>query len=304
MKAWLVGSCCTAALLCSAEPWPAAQTVALAPAVELKEKLDRRLQEIVSAVDGVIGYSVLDLTSGDRFSHLASATFPTASTIKLAIVYELYRQVEEGKVRLDERVTLDRAKVVGGSGVLSQLDAPTLSIGDYATLMVIVSDNTAANLLIGRLGMENVTSRMMGLGLSGTKLRRRMMDAAARRRGEENVSTPDEIVRLLQTMYGASGDGRQAMTAAIDLLEKPKQSRLRRGLPSGVVAADKPGELEGVRVDAGIVFAKNRPYVFAAMATFLVNEADGERAIQEMSRAAYEYFDRLGKEIPGRREGR
>jgi hypothetical protein len=61
-----------------------------------------------------------------------------------------------------------------------------------------------------------------------------------------------------------------------------------------VAAADKPGELDGVRVDAGIVFAKNRPYVFAVMMTFLKDEAESERAMVEMSRAAFEYFSRLG----------
>jgi hypothetical protein len=61
-----------------------------------------------------------------------------------------------------------------------------------------------------------------------------------------------------------------------------------------VATADKPGELEGVRVDAGIVFAKNRPYIFCVMTTFLKDEEEGERAIEEMSRTAYEYFARLG----------
>ena len=93
---------------------------------------------------------------------------------------------------------------------------------------------------------------MQGLGLAGTKLRRHMMDTAAARRGDENVSTPDELVRLLKTMN-------DAMPEAIALLKKPKENRLRKGLPEGVASADKSGELEGVRVDAGIVFAKNRP---------------------------------------------
>ena len=84
------------------------------------------------------------------------------------------------------------------------------------------------------------------------------------------------------------------MPEAIDLLKKPKENRLRKGLPEGVASADKSGELEGVRVDAGIVFAKNRPYVLCVMTTFLKDEAEGERAIEAISRVAYEYFSRLG----------
>ena len=261
---------------------------------ELKTKFEHELQEISSRVDGVVGYEVLDLTSGDRISHLAGETFPTASTIKIAIVYELFKQVEERTITLTETMTLDRSKAVGGTGVLVHLGTPTLSILDYATLMVTLSDNTATNVLIDRLGMENVTARMKSLGLPHTLLRRHMMDTAAARRGEENVSSPDEIVRLLEAV-SRSRD-------AVALLEKPKESRLRRGLPGGVPTADKPGELDGVRVDAGIVFATNRPYVLCVMTAYLKDEGEGERAITDISRAAYEYFTRvasaLGRRIP------
>jgi beta-lactamase class A len=258
---------------------------------ELQAKFERRIQDIAARVDGVAGYLIVDQSSGSRIAHLERETFPTASTIKLAIVYELFKQVEEGKLRLEETMILERAKAVGGSGILFELGTPTLSIRDYATLMVTLSDNTATNVLIDRLGMEAITKRMQGLGLNGTKLRRHMMDTAAARRGDENVSTPDEIVRLLQQMPAAG----------LELLKKPKESRLRKGLPSGTVVADKPGELEGVRVDAGIVYAKNRPYVFCVMTTFLKEEAEGERAIEEMSRTAFEHFSRLADGPLGRR---
>ena len=257
------------------------------PAAELKTRFEARVREIAARVDGVVGYSIVDLTNGDRVSHLDSATFPTASAIKLAIVYELFKQAEEGQIRLDDTLTLNRAHAVGGTGVLVEMGTPTLSIRDYAVLMVTLSDNTATNVLIDRLGLARIAARMQGLGLNATKLRRRMMDTAAARRGDENVSTPDELARLLKAM----NDG---MPAAIDLLKKPKENRLRRGLPEGVASADKSGELEGVRVDAGIVFAKNRPYVLSVMTTFLKDEGEGERAITDISRVAYEYFSRLG----------
>ena len=159
--------------------------------------------------------------------------------------------------------------------------------------MVTLSDNTATNVLIDRLGMDAIARRMQGLGLGATKLRRHMMDTAAARRGDENVSSPDDIARLLQAMP----------PEGIELLKKPKDSRLRKGLPPDVATADKPGELDGVRVDAGIVYAKNRPFVFCVMTTFLKDEAEGERAIEEIARAAYEYYSRLGGGPLGRRLG-
>jgi beta-lactamase class A len=262
-----------------------AQTPPLAST--LRAGFERRVQEIAARVDGVVGYAIVDLTTGERLGHLERDTFPTASAIKLAIVYELFKQADEQRIDLDEKTTLDRRQAVGGTGVLVEMGTPTLSIRDYAVLMVTLSDNTATNVLIDRLGMDRIAARMQGLGLQGTKLRRHMMDTAAARRGDENVSTPDELVRLLKAM----NDG---MPKAIELLKKPKENRLRKGLPEGVASADKSGELEGVRVDAGIVFAKNRPYALCVMTTFLKDEAEGERAIVDISRVAYEYFSRLG----------
>jgi len=272
-------------------------------AAELRSQLERRVHDIAAHVDGVVGYEVLDLTSNERFGQLERAVFPTASTIKLAIVYELFKQADEGRVKLDDRITLDRAKAVGGSGVLAAMGTPTLSIRDYAALMVMLSDNTATNVLIDLVGAGSVTQRMAGLGLGATKLRRRMMDLEAARRGDENVSTPAEVVRLLQILHTGNGLTPASRDQALDLLKKTKISRLRAGLPPGVEAADKPGELEGVRVDAGIVFAKNRPYALCMMTTYLKSEEEGEHAIVDISRAVYEYFSRLGAGgVYGRRE--
>ncbi len=282
-------------LLLAATASAGAQT---SPPAELRAKFEKRVQEISSRVDGVVGYSIVDLTSGERIGHLENASFPTASAIKLTIVYELFKQADEKRINLEEKITLDRRQAVGGTGVLVEMGTPTLSIRDYAVLMVTLSDNTATNVLIDRLGMDKIAARMQGLGLNGTKLRRHMMDTAAARRGDENVSTPDELVRLLEAMHGPmtgpAKTGHYLMGEAIDLLKKPKENRLRKGLPEGVASADKSGELEGVRVDAGIVFAKNRPYVLCVMTTFLKDEAEGERAIEEISRVGYEYFSRLG----------
>ena len=295
LGAGVLGAWCWC-LVIGATRVPGAAVLGAQPANELRAKFEKRIQEITARVDGVVGYEILDLTSNERIAHLEKDTFPTASAIKLAIVYELFKQVDDKRVRLDETLVLDRSKAVGGTGVLVHMGTPTLSIRDYATLMVTLSDNTATNVLIDRLGMDAITKRMQGLGLPGTRLRRHMMDTAAARRGDENVSTPGELSALLQKL--------NTMPAAIELLKLPKENRLRRGLPDGVQSADKSGELDGVRVDAGIVFAKNRPYIFSVMTTFLKDDAEGERAIVEMSRVAYEYFERLGSAgVAGRRIG-
>ncbi len=264
-------------------------------ALELRQKFAASLEATAAGLDGVMGYSIVDLTSGERVERLPSAVFATASTIKLAILYELFRQSDEGRLSLDAAVPLDRAQAVGGTGILAELTAPAMPLRDYATLMVVLSDNTATNVLIDAVGMTNVTARMASLGLAATKLRRKMIDAAAARRGDENVSTPSEIARLLEVIYRGEGLKPETRTALIAILKKPKTTPMRRGVPPGVGVANKPGTLEGIEVDAGIVELQSRPYVLSVMTGYLTENADGEAAITSISRAAFEYFNRLAK---------
>ena len=124
--------------------------------------------------------------------------FPTASTIKLAILYELFKQADAGKIKLDVPEALPAAARAGGSGLVGELTAPHLSLRDHAILMILISDNTSTNVLIDRLGMQAIQARIDALGFTRTKLRRRMMDTDAARRGDENVSSPAEVTRLLE----------------------------------------------------------------------------------------------------------
>jgi len=161
--------------------------------------------------------------------------------------------------------------------------------------MAVLSDNTATNVLIDLVGMSSVNDRMRQLGLQNTLLRRRMMDVEAARRGDENVSTPAEIARLLEVFYKGEGLSPRGRDEALTILKKDKSpaSAMLKGIPAGVPVANKPGELEGVRVDAGIVFVPNRPYIFSVMITYLQDDAAGDAAIEQASRVAYQYFSRL-----------
>ena len=171
---------------------------------ELRGQFERRLESIAASADGVVGYVVIDVDTGDRFARLDATPFPTASTIKLAILYELLKQAEEGKVPLDAVTPMDRSRAVPG-GLLYELTSPSLSPRDLAVAMILQSDNTATNVLIDRLGMAAVNQRMAGLGLSNTRLRRHMIDLEAARRGDENVSTPADLARLVLVFHNGEG---------------------------------------------------------------------------------------------------
>jgi beta-lactamase class A len=135
------------------------------PADILRRQFDARLQAIAERVDGVASYTIVDLTTGDRFTRYPDVVLPTASTIKLAVLYELFRQSDDGRLKLQAALPLDRRLAVAGGPGLFYLGTPTLSLREYATMMVMLSDNTATNVLIRTLGMEAVNSRTRGLGL-------------------------------------------------------------------------------------------------------------------------------------------
>jgi beta-lactamase class A len=262
---------------------------------DLREQTRARLAAIAGDLDGVMGYVIVDLASGERFERSADEPFPLASTIKLTILYEMFKQADEGRLKLDEVRPLERRHVVGGSGVLVELAAPSMTLRDYATLMIMLSDNSATNLLIDTVGMANVTQRMNGLGMPSLKLRRRMIDTEAAVRGDENVGSPADVAKLLAIIDRGDGLTKASREGMLAILRKAKSSAMRDGVPSSVPVANKPGGLEGVATDAGIVYLRDRPYIFVATTTYLKTGAAGQAAIRAASQAAFDYFNRLAR---------
>jgi beta-lactamase class A len=262
---------------------------------ELRRRVDTELRRIADATDGVVGFAIVDLTSGDRFERQADQPFPTASSIKLAILYELLHQADEHRLTLDDPKPIAERHRVGGSGILSQLTGPVLTLRDCAILMMMASDNTATNVVIDAVGMDAVNARMRALGLKTLALRRRMMDTAAARRGDENVASPADLVRVLQALDRGDGLSAAARATALDMMTRPLTSPLRAGIPAGVRVASKPGSLDGVEADAGIVHLGDRPFAVVVMTTFLADSASGSRAITDITRTAFTYFDRLAR---------
>jgi len=252
--------------------------------------------DVEKGLDGVIGVAMLDLASGRTFLLHPDEVFPQASSIKITVLAELYRQSEQGRLRLADPYVVQASDIVQDSDIMGGLTpgVTTLTNRDLATMMVAVSDNAATNVLIDKVGMDNVKAMLDGQGLRETRLRRKMMDLKAAGEGRENVSTPREMMTLLERLYrgkilGASKDDFFTMLAT------HKTSWIARPLPEGSKVADKPGELEGVRADSGVVFLENRPYVICVMTTYLVRERDGEEAIARISGAAWRLFDRLAR---------
>lgn len=276
----------------------ASASTAVDKAAVLERKFETGLRAVADGLDGVMGYAIKDVKTGTVYFLNENEVFPQASSIKIAILLEVFKRAEEGTLKLDERIVLTPDKKVAGSGVLYYLGDPALglSIKDICVLMVVLSDNTATNLLIDRVGMEAVNKRLDALGLPATRLKRRMMDLNAAAEGRENVSTPRDMMTLLEKIWTGAVLKEPYRTDLISILSIEKESPIRAGVAAvaeDVAVAEKPGSLEAVRCDSGIVLLKDRPYIIAVMTTYLKRDGDGDPAIAAASRLAFEHFLRL-----------
>jgi beta-lactamase class A len=263
----------------------------------LWQKLQEDLRTVDKQLDGVIGLAVKDLTTGEEFFINADEIMPQASSIKIAVLANLYVQAQQGKLKLTDEYIVRKEDLVSGSDILLGLTPGTtrLTLRDLATMMVAVSDNSATNVLIDRVGFDNVNAMLENLGLHGTRLRRKMMDLKAAGEGRENVSTPREMMTLLETIYRGKLLNNEMTEDFLKILSTHKESSMLQGLPDDAVAANKPGELEAMRNDSGIVLIKGRPYILCVMTTYLKDEREGSAAIRKIAALTYSYFDRLAR---------
>jgi len=263
----------------------------------LWQKLESTIHDVDQRLDGVMGVAIEDLKTGDQFFLHENEVFAQASSIKITVLANLYLQAQQGKLKPTDLYTVQASDLVPDSDIMGGLTpgVTRITLRDLATMMVAVSDNSAANVLIDRVGMDNVNAMLDSLGLAHTRLRRKMMDLDAAKQGHENISTPREMMTLLEAIYRGKLLNKESTEDFFKVLSTNKDSWIPSDLPAGVKIANKPGSLEAVRNDSGIVFIEGRPYVICVMTAFLTNERDGEQAISKISLAAWRMFDRLSR---------
>lgn len=263
---------------------PAQETAA----VLLRQKLVERIRAIDAALNGALGVAVVDLAAGTRFDYHGGVVFPQASVIKVPVMITVFR-----KLNLDERVTLSPAEAKAGGDLYSALrrGPVTLTVRELVEHMIQSSDNTAANRLISMVGMEAVNGMLGEFGLTGTRLRRLMLDSAAVKRGEENISTPREMSALAEFLYSGKAAEPKATEEMIGIL-KAVDADVRKTVPPAIAVASKEGEYPGTRVETAIVYLPGRPYIVSIAATYL---RPGSNPIPEVAAAVHEYFDKLAR---------
>lgn len=232
--------------------------------------LKRALDSIADAHRGLVGYAVHNLDTGERLTRRADETFPTASLIKVPILVALFDLVEKKQISLDDPLTVLPIDQVGGSGVLQRLrGGSTISVADAAWLMTIISDNTATNLLLDRVAIRRVWTKMEALGLPHTKVHSKTfqrftsvaMDSSVKY--GLGVTTPGEMARLFELIARGQAVSPKADSMMMEMLIENEDELMMQRWTYGVRAATKTGAVDAARAECSLFFLQSRVVVCA-----------------------------------------
>jgi len=266
------------------------------------------ITRLAGRFSGVLGVWAESLTTGETISWNAHEVFPSASAIKLPILYEVYRQADAGRFHLTDRLTVRAEDVVPGSGVLKDLTPGlALPVRDLATLMIVVSDNTAANVLVDLVGLDAVNRSLEALGLRGTRLEHKFF------RGTEgaaqNRSTPADLGRLMRVIATREVLSPQACDEMLAILGRQHHTdHITRRIPEfdafveagrepAVRVACKSGAVRGTRNEVGLVETRGARYVIAMMSRGCTDrrfhpDNEGALLLADVSAVIYAHFTR------------
>jgi beta-lactamase class A len=269
--------------------------------------LDGRVRAELLQFKGKVSLFAKNLDTGASFGIGADDRVRTASTIKVAIMVEAFARVAEGKAKWSEEVILTNAKKLPGAGVLQEMsDGLHLTLRDAVNLMIVVSDNTATNLVLDALTTDAVNERLDSLGLKHTRALRKIEDGGESRAAQDpanksfgiGVSTPREMVTLLEKLERGEIVNPTASKAMIDLLKRQQyHNGIDRTLNGVVETATKPGALDHLRSDIGIIYFKRGRIAMAISCDDIpeINWTDDNPGYLLMSHLSLILIDGLGK---------
>ena len=271
-----------------------------------KAGVSAKLRRIAKNFSGTLGVAARDLKSGEEIVFNADVAFPTASMIKIAILLELLRRRQAGELELSEPRRVRQRDKTAGSGLLENLsDGVTLNLFDLAVLMNAISDNTATNILIDRLGIRRVNRAIREAGLTRTTLFRKIAFDRQRRLKPPQfaVGTPRDFMTLAANLYAGRLLDEENTRIMLDIMRVQKyMGNLRRYIPFDPWSpggrdwiASKTGSIAGVRNETGIVHTKRGAHIVAVMTKGCKDKQwtpdnEGTLVVAQVSRAVYEHF--------------
>jgi beta-lactamase class A len=229
-----------------------------------------QLFEITKDFSGTVGLYAVRLEDGFSVSHNAKEIFPAASVIKLHLLIAALQRVQNGQLELSTRIALSDSEIVLGSGLLQKLEVGALlTVQDYLTLMIIVSDNTATNMVMDMLGgRESINTQLETWDLGSTRVVGKLMLLPERKNEDQKAGKmheikPLEVVRILEELYKGRLLSPELTKLALEILKKQEYTEMiGRLLPIGTITATKSGQIMGVRNDVGFVLS-SRAYAVA-----------------------------------------
>lgn len=235
----------------------------------MEESVKKSIIDRLSALEGKIGFTYKNLATGEYLEYNPHVVMRPASVMKLFVLTEAFRRFEEGTLDRDEMVTIPREECYPSCGAITYLhDNFTLTVHDLCVLMIILSDNTATNYLINRLGMENINSTIRAMGLENSAVNRCLWDAEAESRGIQNAATAYDTTRWLEMAWNGEIVSPKASAEMLSIL---KDQRLNGKIPFFIHALDnarpiahKTGEESHTTHDVGLIYA-DKPFIVSFM---------------------------------------
>ena len=253
-------------------------------AASLREAFDRSV-EMVTGLPGTVGLYLKDMETGLTASYRAEESVGAASVIKLFIMAEAFRQREEGLLSFDEEVTIRQEDKMPSCGALTYMHTGLrVTIRDLVVLMIIVSDNSATNLLIDRLGLENIQNEIDRLGASNCDIQRKLWQSELSRKGIHNHVSAAGVGLFMEKLLRGEVVSEESSKEMLSIL---LDQRLNGKMPfylhsEGIRCAHKTGEDDGITHDCGIIYGPS-PRIFCFVSEH-TDVPEAERVLQEAAR--------------------
>ncbi len=247
----------------------------------IKKAVDKAVENLGG---GILSVGFKELSGGKTYFHNETHIFPAASIVKVPIMLEYFHQIESNGLNPCEIIELQEKDIVGGAGILMELHRGLpLTLRDLVRMMIVISDNTASNMMLDRLGMDEINAFSKSIGLDDTVIGRKfMIDPEAK--FSKNFTSVRDMVLLYEKLYRGEILNKANTEEAIGILSRQQyREKIPLHLPPKLKVAHKTGEITGVRHDCAIILYESKPYTLCVLTEELPDVVKGDRLIAELS---------------------
>lgn len=236
--------------------------------------MEEKIINILEECSGKIGFYYKDINTQNEIKYNEDVKFMAASIIKIPILVEALRRLEYKDISDLEKITITKDVKVPSCGALTYMhDGIEVTIRDLCNLMIILSDNTATNVLMDRLGIDEINKTIKSLGLKNTVASRKMYDMESKKLGKENYFSLSDIAIILDAIHNETLISQSVSKEIKDIMKEQQiNHKIPYYIPEEVTVLHKTGEADGITHDIGIVYSKK---------TFIIGFASNETNTQE-----------------------